>query len=116
MITGVHALIYAEDAERARAFLRDVLGWEHVVAHDTWLIFKSPPTEIAVHPIPAGHEKHELWLMCDDVEATRRELEAKGVRFVRDIRDDGFGLTTAFEVPGAGVMGLYEPRHPTAAY
>jgi catechol 2,3-dioxygenase-like lactoylglutathione lyase family enzyme len=116
VITGVHTLLFAEDAERARAFLRDVLGWSYVIAHENWLIFKAPPGEIAVHPVPAGHQRHELWLMCDDVETTRRELEAKGVRFTRDIRDDGFGLTTTFEVPGAGEMSLYEPRHPTAAY
>ena len=116
VITGVHTLIYAEDAERARDFLREVLGWDYVVAHDSWLIFRSPPGEVAVHPVPAGHQKHELWLMCDDVNATRRDLEAKGVRFTRDVRDDGWGLTTAFELPGAGEVGLYQPRHPTAAY
>ncbi len=116
MITGLHALIYAEDAQRARDFFREILGWEHVVAHEDWLIFKAPPGEVAVHPVAAGYQKHELWLMCDDVDATRRGLEAKGVRFVRDIEDAGWGLTTAFEIPGAGVMGLYQPRHATAAY
>jgi catechol 2,3-dioxygenase-like lactoylglutathione lyase family enzyme len=30
MITAVHALVYAEDAEAARAFFRDVLGWPYV--------------------------------------------------------------------------------------
>ena len=116
MVTGVHALIFAEDAERARAFFRDVPDWDHVDAGGSWLIFKTPPGEVAMHPVPAREMKHELWLMCDDVDATRRELEAKGVRFVRDVRDDGWGLTTAFEVPGAGELGLYQPRHPTAAY
>ncbi len=116
MITGVHSLIYAEDAEAARAFLRDVLGLEFVAAHHTWLIFRSPPAEIAVHPVAPGHMKHELWLMCDDVAATRGDLETKGVRFTQDIRDDGRGLTTAFGVPGAGVVGLYQPKHPPAAY
>ena len=30
------------------------------------------------------------------------------------MRDDGFGLTAMFVVPGGGEMMLYEPRHPTA--
>ena len=32
----------------------------------------------------------------------------------RPVRDDGFGLTTIFVVPGGGEMLLYEPRHPEA--
>ena len=30
MVNAVHALLYAKDAGKARAFLRDVLGWPHV--------------------------------------------------------------------------------------
>ena len=33
VIAGVHTLIFAEDAEAARAFFRDVLGFPHVEAH-----------------------------------------------------------------------------------
>lgn len=32
----------------------------------------------------------------------------------RDIRDEGFGLTTMLRVPGAGEMMLYQPKHPLA--
>ena len=52
--------------------------------------------------------------MCDDIDATVAELEAKGVEFTQAVRDDGFGLTAMFVVPGGGEMMLYEPRHPTA--
>jgi hypothetical protein len=52
--------------------------------------------------------------MCDDIAATVAELEAKGAEFTRGIRDDGFGLTTALRIPGAGDMLLYQPRHPAA--
>lgn len=115
MITGTHAIIYAEDADRARSFLRDVLGLPHVDAGDGWLIFKTPPGEAAAHPVDAaGSGRHELYLMCDDVHATVAELTAKGVTFTQPVTDRGFGLMTALEVPGAGEIGLYEPRHPTA--
>jgi catechol 2,3-dioxygenase-like lactoylglutathione lyase family enzyme len=30
VITGAHAIIFSTEAERARAFLRDVLGFEAV--------------------------------------------------------------------------------------
>lgn len=52
--------------------------------------------------------------MCDDIAQTVAELRAKGATFTREIRDDGYGMTTTLVVPGAGEMMLYEPRHPTA--
>lgn len=112
MIAGVHTILYAQDAERARAFFRDVLGLESVDARGGWLIFALPPGELACHPAEepvAG--RTELFLMCPDVEATRRELEAKGVEFVAPISDEGFGRLTRLRVPGFGELGLYQPRH-----
>ncbi len=118
MITAVHTLVYAEDAKAARAFFRDVLGWPYVDDHDGWLIFKTGPSELGVHPAAeegwSTSQQHQISLMCDDIHATVTELTAKGVKFTRDVRDDGFGLTTEFMVPGAGEMMLYEPRHTTA--
>ena len=113
MITAVHTLVYAEDADRARAFFRDVLGWPHVDAGGGWLIFRTGPSELGVHPITC-EEHHQISLRCDDINSTVAELEAKGVEFTRPVRDDGFGLTTEFVVPGGGRMDLYEPRHPKA--
>ena len=111
MITGVHAIVFADDAEATRAFLRDVLDLPSVDAGGGWLIFALPPAELAAHPADAGG-RHELYLMCDDIEATVAALKAKGVEFVRDVSDEGFGRMTALKVPGGGELGLYEPRHP----
>ena len=116
MIAGAHAIVFAEDAEPARAFVRDVLGLDAVDAGDGWLIFALPPAELAVHPGGGwglGAGQHLLFLMCDDVHATVAELEAKGVEFVAPVTDEGYGLVTRFKLPGAGEMGLYEPRHPS---
>jgi catechol 2,3-dioxygenase-like lactoylglutathione lyase family enzyme len=119
VIAGVHTILYAEDAEAARAFFRDVLGLESVDSDGRgWLIFALPPGELACHPGPGmieGREESrtELFLMCHDVEATRRELEAKGVEFVEPIVDAGYGLMTRLRVPGFGGLGLYQPRHPS---
>ena len=83
MIAATHVLIYAEDAEATRAFLRDVLGFENVDAGDGWLIFALPPTELGVHPAEPQTERQRTRssLMCHDIEATDRELEAKGAEF-----------------------------------
>ena len=122
MITGSHAIIYAEDAEKARAFFRDVLDFPYIDAHDGWLIFSLPPAELGLHPsgapddpasgAPSGH--HELYLMCDNVEETVATLTAKGVEFTSPIENQGFGLLTRLRVPGGGEIGLYQPRHATA--
>jgi catechol 2,3-dioxygenase-like lactoylglutathione lyase family enzyme len=113
MITGAHTIIYSENAEQTRAFFRDVLGFASVDARDGWLIFKLPPGELASHPDEHGG-RHELYLMCDDVNATVAELKAKGVEFTSDITDQGWGLLTSFKLPGGGELGLYQPRHPVA--
>jgi catechol 2,3-dioxygenase-like lactoylglutathione lyase family enzyme len=115
VIAATHCLIFAEDAGRARAFVRDVLGFPSVDAGDGWLIFALPPAELAFHPAEAG--RHELFFMCRDIESTVAELERKGVEFVSPVSDEGFGLVTRLRIPGGGEIGLYEPRHasPLAA-
>jgi catechol 2,3-dioxygenase-like lactoylglutathione lyase family enzyme len=118
MIAGAHTILYAHDADAARAFLRDVLELDGVDAGGGWLILALPPGEIACHPAaPAGEPRGagaaELYLMCTDIEATRRRLEAKGVEFTGPVSDEGFGRLTYMRVPGFGELGLYEPHHPS---
>ena len=111
MITGAHTVLFSEDAEALRTFLRDTLELPSVDAGGGWLIFALPPAELAAHPAEAGG-RQELYLMCDDVHATVSELEGRGVEFVRPISDEGWGLLTAMMVRGGGELALYEPRHP----
>jgi predicted enzyme related to lactoylglutathione lyase len=112
VINGVHAIVFTEDAEGLRAFFRDVLGLPSVDAGGGWLIFRLPPAELAAHPAEEGG-RHELYLMCDDIEATAEELKGKGVELTRPISDERFGLMTAIRLPDGGELALYEPKHPT---
>lgn len=125
MITAVHTLIYSHDPPATRAFLRDVLGWpsvEHPESEEGWLIFKTGPSELGVHPTSGSHEGHDysyplhhtVSLMCDDIEATVAELEARGAEFAGEIEDMGFGIGAMLKLPAAGELLLYEPRHPEA--
>ena len=115
MITGIHALLYSKDADAARAFFRDTLGFSAVDAGQGWLIFALPPAELGIHPEEEAGEGHtELYLMCDDVDATVAALREKGVETVRPVSDQGWGRVTSIGLPGGGELGLYEPRHPTA--
>jgi catechol 2,3-dioxygenase-like lactoylglutathione lyase family enzyme len=125
MITSVHALIYSDDAPATRAFLRDVVGLpfvEDAGPEPGWLIFGTGPSELGVHPTRSEWEgqtyesprHHAISFMCDDVEATRAELSAKGATFSTPVTDEGYGLVTMLEVPGADPIQLYQPRHTTA--
>jgi catechol 2,3-dioxygenase-like lactoylglutathione lyase family enzyme len=112
VITGIHAIVFSPDADKVRAFFADVLGMPSADAGGGWLIFALPPAELAVHPAEGtGH--HELYLMCDDIQATLAELRGKGVEVARDVSDQGWGLLAAIRLPDGSELAIYEPRHPS---
>jgi predicted enzyme related to lactoylglutathione lyase len=111
-IIGLHAILYSKKADETRAFFKDVLGMPWVDAGRGWLIFEAPPAEMAVHPAD-GDECHELYLMCDDVDATVAELETKGVA-TSPIVEQPWGRLTSIALPSGEKLGLYEPKHPMA--
>ena len=114
MISGLHAIIYSPDADKVRAFMRDVLGYKSVDAGHGWLIFAAPPAELAAHPTEEdGKPHHQLYLMCDDLQATMSELASKGVKFGA-VTEARWGSITTIYLPGGGELGLYQPKHPTA--
>ncbi len=110
-ITGVHAILRTADAAADRAFFADVLGLPSVDAGGGWPIFALPPAELAAHPAPADGGGYELYLMCDDIEATVLELEGRGVEFSGGVTRQRWGLLTTIDLPGGGRLGLYEPLH-----
>jgi predicted enzyme related to lactoylglutathione lyase len=117
-IIGAHALLYTSEPEALRATLRDVFGWKHVDAGGGWLIFALPPAELGVHPAEgptyASGVRHQLTLMCDDIEVTIRELRSKGIEVKGEPQDEGYGITVMLGLPGGVEIMLYEPRHPVA--
>jgi hypothetical protein len=112
MIDGAHLILYSDDPDADRAFLADVLDSPTVDAGAGWLIFKLPPAEIAVHPAN-GPPTYELYLMCDDLEATIDDLRSRGVEFA-PVSEARWGRLTQLQLPGGSEIGLYEPHHPRA--
>ena len=112
MIFGAHVILYSKDAEADRAFFREVLGLSSVDAGHGWLIFALPPAELAVHP---AEEKvgHELFLLCDDLDAEIAALTEKGVQ-CSEVDEARWGSVTRIRLPGGGEVGLYQPKHPLA--
>ena len=109
MINGAHVIIYSSDAEADRAFLRDVIGFKGVDVGGGWLIFALPPSELAVHPAE-GDGTHEIYLMCDDIEAFVAKMAARQVS-CSPIQNPGWGRLTNVTLPGGGTLGVYQPRH-----
>jgi hypothetical protein len=109
MINGAHTIIYSRQPERDRAFLRDVIGLPHVDVGGGWLIFALPPSEVAVHPSD-DTEKHELYLMCEDIQVFTSTMKARNIAY-DPVQDEGWGLLTHLSLPGGGKLGVYQPRH-----
>ena len=110
MITGIHAMFYSKRADDMRDFLRDVLELPWVDAGGGWPIFAAPPTDLAVHETET-ESGHELYLICDDLEAISKKLAKHDIK-MKPIEDRGWGLATELLLPSGDVIGIYEPRHP----
>ena len=105
MIYGSHFVLFSRDAEADRAFLADVLGFDHVDAGGGWLIFGLPPAEAAVHPSDASGS--ELYFMCDDLVAEMSALAEKGAQ-LSEVEEARWGSVTKIRLPGGGEVGLYQ--------
>jgi len=111
LINGAHIVIYTKDPEADRAFFRDVLKFSSVDAGHGWLIFAMPPLEAAFHD-SEKNDQHELYLTCDDIAATLKDLKSKNVR-VSDLSEQRWGKLATFALPGGGKIGVYQPKHPS---
>jgi catechol 2,3-dioxygenase-like lactoylglutathione lyase family enzyme len=126
MINGAHIILYTTDADADRAFFRDVLNFPSVDAGHGWLIFALPPAEVAFHDLDKRswdkktleqndaqqNSRHELYLMCDDIVATLRDLKSKNVP-VSVISEQRWGSLASLTLPSGSELGIYQPKHPS---
>jgi hypothetical protein len=112
MIIGAHVIIDSKDPGADRAFFRDVLGFPAVDAGGGWLIFALPSAEVAFHPADRN-DRHEFYLMCDDVRAAAESAALAG-SVCAPLVEEAWGVRTRIKLPGGGEIGLYQPKHPTA--
>ena len=114
MIRGLHAMFYSSQADDLRAFLRDKLRLPASDVGGGWLIFDPPESDLGVHPTDGEDVESgtaDLSFYCDDIEGTVRDLRGRGVEFVDEVADHGYGLVTHFKVPGGFTIQLYEPKY-----
>ncbi len=110
LITGVHAIVVSPAAEEVRRVFAETLGLPAVDAGGGWPVFALPPAELAVHPDESP--RHELFLMCDDLDATVAALAERGVALAEPVSTQSWGRLTAIALPGGSRFALYEARHP----
>jgi len=116
MIRGVHTMFYTSDPDGLRAFLRDKLGFPYSdVDGEGWLIFDLPEADMGCHPAsnePGGTSgTHSISFYCDDIKKTVADLKSRGVEFIDEVADHGYGLVTHFKVPGDFAAQLYQPLY-----
>jgi catechol 2,3-dioxygenase-like lactoylglutathione lyase family enzyme len=108
-------MFYSNEPEALRAFIRDKLGFPSTDVGDGWLIFDLPEADMGCHPAEARDGArtgtHDVSFYCDDIRKTVAELEARGVVFVDEISDRGYGLVTRFRMPGNVIVDLYQPHY-----
>lgn len=111
MINGAHVVIYSKNPEADRTFFRNILEFASVDAGHGWLIFAMPPLEAAFHDSEKDNQ-HELYLMCDDISSTLKDLSAKNVQ-ISEMTEQRWGKMAFLTLPGGGKLGIYEPKHPS---
>ena len=108
MVNGAHVILFSKDADADRAFFRDVLENRFADAGHGWLIFALPPAEPAFHPADAN--SHELYLMCEDVNAFVAAMKKKGVE-TGPLHEERWGILTQITLPSGDKLGVYQPKH-----
>jgi catechol 2,3-dioxygenase-like lactoylglutathione lyase family enzyme len=106
------------DLERATAFYRDTLGLEQI-GHGAWPEFQlgENVSLYLLDPTNIGREfegphTSSIALRVADIEATRRELEAKGVEFGGETFDTGVCHMAFFSDPDGNALMLHRRYAP----
>jgi len=60
-------------------------------------------------------QQFDLSLMCDDLDATMKELADRGARFEGGVVEQPWGSTVRILVPGARPITLYQPKYEPPA-
>lgn len=104
--------IYREDADADRAFIKDGLGLSFAGRGRRLADFRASADRARGAPTEPGKPGHEIYLTSDDIDATVKELEGKGVRVERPFYGEPWGLLAFIRLPGGSKLGIYQPRLP----
>jgi catechol 2,3-dioxygenase-like lactoylglutathione lyase family enzyme len=113
MITNANLTILVSDMNRAITFYAETLGLERGPQYgDEWAEIRAPGVSIGLHPSGkrpmVEHGRHmTIGLRVDDLDASVKQLEARGVRFTPAPADRGSRLAY-FTDPDGNPLYLIE--------
>ncbi|MGH3762598.1 glyoxalase superfamily protein [Actinophytocola sp.] len=124
MISGVNQVVlFVDDQERAKQFWVDTMGFELAddapYGEERWLSVRTPDGAVklvlskrqpgwSMGEVRDGTPTSSVFFYTDDVEATYRELSAKGVKFPAPPTKQFFGWWSMFEDPDGTRYALGE--------
>lgn len=106
-----------DDMEKAVAFYRDRLGLAVKYESADWVELDAGNVAIALRRYGSGPEGRPelgvgegatLVFEVDDIEATKAELEDKGIRFIGGVFEYGTVKLAAFEDLNGNVLQIYQ--------
>ncbi len=115
MTPDLHSIaVFVTDLERARAFYEDALGLPLVAKGSFGFQFLEQPPHLGVHP--AGHANAQamvgretgLTFRVTNLLDLCSALGERGVRFVAEPTQQGFGIMAMVADPDGNVMALWE--------
>lgn len=110
MIIGTHVVIASKDPKADQKFFREAFGLESVDAGGGYIIFGLPQSEASVHETDGTIPHHELYFLCDDIEAFRASMSEKGI-WCGGVQDTGWGRLVKLTTPSGADLQVYQPRH-----
>lgn len=111
MFSVGHMVIFSTKPEEDRALMAKLMPGTPVDVGGGWMIYPMPPSEIAIHPSD-GDVHHEIHFHVTDIAAARARLSELGVESTEP-NDLGYGLVSAFKLPGGSTIGFYQPHYPS---
>lgn len=115
MNSHLHSIaIFVTELERARAFYEDALGLTLVAKGSFGFQFGEHPPYLGVHP--AAHDGAKamvgretgITIRVRDLVGLRADLMARGISFLTEPVQQGFGMMAMVADPDGNVLALWE--------
>ena len=110
MIIGAHVVVASSDPEGDQKFFREVLNLSSVDAGGGYIIFGMPASEVSIHESDGKVPQHELYFLCEDVEAFAAEVTGRGMK-CSEPQDQGWGVVVQITLPSGAPLNVYQARH-----
>ena len=110
MIVGAHVVVASTDAEADHKFFRDVLNLTSVDAGGGYIIFGLPASEVSIHQTEGKVPQHELYFLCDDIEAFTSKMAGLDIA-CGAAQDQGWGIVVEVTLPSGSPFHVYQPKH-----